>query len=884
MSRYTVVVIIMLSLVGMFGCKGHTKESLNTEGQNLLQQGNYNGAIVHFKNALEKDPNFTEARFNLGLAYVETGKLDQAEREFQKVQLQNPHDDRVGFQLARIANFQNKPAVAVPLLDEYLAKHPDDAAAIEQLAFSATISGDPAAARRHLERALALEPDRVSARLALIHNFMTQGDRGNARQAIEELLAKDPESRPALHALAQLEAQERDPEGMLDVYSRISSIYPSDLFARYKEGSLLIDKGQGDSVKASAEAMIKEFPKKAEGYRLLGLYYSRTGNFDEAVTQLSKSLRIQPDLETYYLLGLAYYYQGNLEMAVTQFQTVIDYSPGFVQARVMQGEIFLRQRRGPEALAVADKMIDGSPADFRGHALKGDALILVGRPQDAQAQYAKALELAPSHYGLMVKNGLLKLSMGDADGESNLLEALKVSPGGVDARLALHAYYLRNGRVDEAVKILEDGLTGGKPDAVLYNALAKAALGRRDAEGADELLAKARAADPTFLQTYYNTATFRLAQGKPDDAVAQYDLALGIKPDDVRSLTASAAVLDKQGNAEEARSRLEKARATGDLGAALMLSAFLQQHGESDAALAVLEEELVKAPSNLGLVQAKARLHVARKETDKAMALYGRLEAADPWAGTMERTRAWMALGEVDKAEESARRLVQLSPGKARSYLPLAAILEARKDRAAAEAELVRAVGIEPENEQVGVLLGEFQLRGRDLDKALKSFDTVLAYAPTNAQALTGKGMVVQLKGDRDAAAKLYLQAVQARHDYVPALNNLAMLWADSEETRLQAVNLAMAAYVRSNTNPSVIDTLGYTLIRNDRAQEALKVLDRALTLAPGNPAIMYHQALALAALDRTAEAVTTLEQALAGGEFEEREQAEKLMNSLKKS
>jgi Flp pilus assembly protein TadD len=315
-----------------------------------------------------------------------------------------------------------------------------------------------------------------------------------------------------------------------------------------------------------------------------------------------------------------------------------------------------------------------------------------------------------------------------------------------------------------------------------------------------------------------------------------------------------------------------------------MLSAFLQQHGESDAALAVLEEELVKAPSNLGLVQAKARLHVARKETDKAMALYGRLEAADPWAGTMERTRAWMALGEVDKAEESARRLVQLSPGKARSYLPLAAILEARKDRAAAEAELVRAVGIEPENEQVGVLLGEFQLRGRDLDKALKSFDTVLAYAPTNAQALTGKGMVVQLKGDRDAAAKLYLQAVQARHDYVPALNNLAMLWADSEETRLQAVNLAMAAYVRSNTNPSVIDTLGYTLIRNDRAQEALKVLDRALTLAPGNPAIMYHQALALAALDRTAEAVTTLEQALAGGEFEEREQAEKLMNSLKKS
>jgi Flp pilus assembly protein TadD len=248
----------------------------------------------------------------------------------------------------------------------------------------------------------------------------------------------------------------------------------------------------------------------------------------------------------------------------------------------------------------------------------------------------------------------------------------------------------------------------------------------------------------------------------------------------------------------------------------------------------------------------------------------------------MERTRAWMALGEVDKAEESARRLVQLSPNKAQSYLPLAAILEARKDRAAAEKELAKGVELEPKNAQMGVLLGEFQLRSRDLDKALKTFETVLAYAPTNAQALTGKGMVVQLKGDKDGAAKLYLQAVQSQNDHVPALNNLAMLWADGEKTRLQAVNLAMAAFVRANSNPSVIDTLGYTLIRNDRAEEALKVLERALTLAPGNPAIMYHQALALAALDRKAEALTTLEQALAGGEFEEKGDAVELFEKLK--
>jgi Flp pilus assembly protein TadD len=312
-----------------------------------------------------------------------------------------------------------------------------------------------------------------------------------------------------------------------------------------------------------------------------------------------------------------------------------------------------------------------------------------------------------------------------------------------------------------------------------------------------------------------------------------------------------------------------------------MLSNFLQQHGEGEAALKVLDEELVKQPGHQGLLLAKARLHILRKETDKAMAVYGQLEAADPWGGTMERTRAWMALGETDKAEETARKLIAMSPGKPHSYLPLAAILESRKDRRGAEEVLTKCVELEPKNPQLGVLLGELQLRGRELDKAMASFQKVLDYAPTNAQALTGKGMVVQLRGNRAEAAKLFLQAVQAQHDYVPALNNLAMLWADSEQTRQHSVNLALAAFMRANTNPSVIDTLGYTLIRNDRAEEALRVLERALAIAPGNQEIMYHKGLALAELGRADEARTALEAALAGGDFEQKPNAEALLKKL---
>ncbi len=881
MTRSTVFALAIMLCVGLAGCKGHTSESLNAEGEALFQQGNYNGAIVHYKNALEKDPNFVAARFNLGLAYIETGKMDQAEKEFQKVLLQNPYDGRVNFQLARIANFQNKPAVAVPLLMAYLKEHPDDAAALEQLAISATISGDSASARTHLEKALAVEPGRTSAKLGLIQVFMGQGDRAAARSMLEELLAQEPDNRAGLHALAQLEAQEKDPEGMLDAYSRISSMYPSDLFARYKEGSLLMNKGEGEKVKASAEAMLRDYPDSAEGHRLMGLYLFREGEFDEAATYLGKSLRIKPDLETYYLLGLVYYNLENLELAVTQFQTVLDYSPGFVQARIMQGEIFLRQGRGPEAMFVAEKLLEGSPEDFRGHVLKGDALIMQGKAHEALAEFNLAMELAPSHYGLLLKTGLLKLSLGDSSGEDELVKAIKISPEGVDARMALHSYYFRNGRTEEAVAVLTEGLNGSRNDAVLYNALAKASLGRKDAEGAEEYLAKARGVDPAFLQTYYHGAIAKLFQNKLDEAVTQYDLALGFAPNDLRALFASAAVLEKQGKLDEAQIRLEKARATKDTGAILMLSSFLQRNKKSDEALTVLNQERTQQPENMVLVQGLAKLHVARKEMDKAMTLYDQLEQIDPYGGTMERMRAWMAAGDLDKAEESARRLMQLQPDKGQSCLPLANILEMRQNRPEAESVLVKGWALDPTDDRIGVVLGELQLRGREAEKALATFDQVLVNSPANAQALTGKGMALQLLGKNDQAAKMYLQAVQAKHDHVPALNNLAMIWADDKQKSAQAVNLAMAAFVLASNDPAILDTLGYALIRNNRSEEALGVLERALLLAPGNPGILYHQGLAQAELGRKDEARATLEVALDETDFAEREDAEKLLRTL---
>src|SRR5512141_3006006 len=92
--------LLLLMICSSGGSK--TKEDLYAEGLKQLKAANPNGAVVLFKNALEKDENYVDARFMLARAYARTGKKDQAEKEFLKVLKQNPSRDDVLPELADI--------------------------------------------------------------------------------------------------------------------------------------------------------------------------------------------------------------------------------------------------------------------------------------------------------------------------------------------------------------------------------------------------------------------------------------------------------------------------------------------------------------------------------------------------------------------------------------------------------------------------------------------------------------------------------------------------------------------------------------------------------------------------------------------------------------
>lgn len=135
---------------------------LSRMGDLYLRGGNRDAAIAAYEKAAQFNPSDVESQSNLATAYLEEGKLADAERCFRWVLT----------------------------VEEY-------ATAYNGLGLIAIQRQDPAAARENFERAIALDPDLMEAQLNLGLIYKMAGDLPRAKACFETFVAKAPRARYA---------------------------------------------------------------------------------------------------------------------------------------------------------------------------------------------------------------------------------------------------------------------------------------------------------------------------------------------------------------------------------------------------------------------------------------------------------------------------------------------------------------------------------------------------------------------------------------------------------------------------------------------------------------------------------------------------------------
>ncbi|MFC1657363.1 XrtA/PEP-CTERM system TPR-repeat protein PrsT [Candidatus Moduliflexota bacterium] len=914
----TILTVLLVVLFSSPACGSKPKEELFTEGVKLLGENNPGGATVLFKNALDQDPNFYEARFQLARAYLASGKVDAAEQELQKVVTQNPSFSDARIEMARAYLLKSKLEEALRELESVLEDDPMNVKALTIAGAVHGAKGDHEKAEQLLARALEEDPGDAGAHMTMANLMIAVGRPGDAERLLRELLQIDPDHNPALHQMAQLQLQEQDREAALGTYDRLIETYPTDLKAFYKKGMILIDQGKYDEAGAIAEKLKGTFPNRPEGSRLkgLGFFYSR--NYVEAITELQKAVAIQTTPGDLYYLGLAHYGRGEYEQALSQFQKTLDLSPSSQRARELVAMVLLKQGRVDDAIAAGRNAVENDAGSALAHKTLGDAYIAGGMMDEGMDELNRALEINPDLAEVHLKKGLVDLKMGrDREGADALRTAVEANPDKVDSRLLLASYHMKKKEYGKAIETLEEGMNGNKQDAVLHNFVASVLLKQGKVKEGVAELETARKLDPDHLPPYFNLAVFYLSRGERDKGIQVLEDALKRSPENVRVLIALGWQLETEGSKEGALEHYKRAAAAEGTEGDLTLAGYYTRQKELEKALQTVDGALSKVERpDIRLHELKGRLLFSLGKPEEGTKAYEELDKAFPGKALPFLVQAYVSIkrpdralkivedavkehpqnvglkvwvsklnqvmGRREKAIENARRIIDEHPDAPEGYVTLARLLiqYGKIDEGLSTLKNAKSV----DDGRISMELGSVMEAQRKFDAALAEYKAAEKKQPGNVAPVYQQGVVYTKQGKEKEAIERYEKVLEFSSSHVASLNNLAYLYAEGDKDLDKAGRMAARAYMARPQDGRILDTLGYILLKSGKDEESLKVLKKAAEMVPDNPTIHYHLALAYRDNGLVTGAVESLEKAVRMGRFPEAGSAESLLKELKEN
>ncbi|SDF57540.1 Flp pilus assembly protein TadD, contains TPR repeats [Limimonas halophila] len=427
----------------------------------------------------------------------------------------------------------------------------------------------------------------------------------------------------------------------------------------------------------------------------------------------------QVPLEEAFQLARKHRNAGNLIVAERAYRDILESTPDEPDAQFELALVCWSRGKRQETRDLLDKALAAKGDDagvLNAHAVVSHEM---GRPEDAVADWRRALELAPDNAGMLGNLGLALVTIGEVDEAiERCRAALALDPEHTSAALNLGRALQTSGRLHEAVEVWED-LAARQPEAVKAHANLGNAyrdLGRPvDAEAACR---RALALDSESALAHNNLGNALLDQAKLAEAESAFERATELAADYSDAINNLGVARQLQGRFEDAAKahRFALALDADDAKAHAHLSNALREQGEFAKAENAIQQAVYLAPDEVDYHLLHAELLIAADRADEAEAVVNHAVSLSP-DSAQARTKLARALslaGRYQEAIDEARQAVELQPDLAWTHHALAAAHFWAGNNAEAEAAAHKAIEIAPRFAQAYVWLGDFyQILGR---------------------------------------------------------------------------------------------------------------------------------------------------------------------------
>jgi tetratricopeptide (TPR) repeat protein len=580
-------------------------------GKAVHDKGQVDTAIACFRKAVELDPKLARAHHDLGQGLRDKGQVDEAIACFRKAIELDPKLAGAHIDLAAILfGWKRDYPAAIASYRKAIKLAPKVAALYRDLAVALSRNGQVDEAIGCYRQAIQLDPkDAVLYRdlgVALYDNGQVDEAIACHRQAIQLY----PKYALAYNGLGIALARQGKLDEAIACYRQTIQLEPKFAMAHNNLAYALADQGKLDEAIACYRQVVKLDPKNAGAHFNLGSFLLKQGKLDEAIACYRQAIKVAPKLPVaHYNLGLALARQDKLDEAIACYRRAIELDPKFAYAHYGLGIALHKQRKLDEAVACYRQAIKLAPMYAPVHTDLGNALASQGKPDEAVACYRQAIKLAPMY-----------------------------APAHTDLGNAL----ARQGKPDEAIACYRQAIKLDPKNAMAHN---KLGLALHEQRKLDEAIACYRLAiqlDPMYAPAHNNLGAALERQGKQDGAIACYRQAIKLDPKDALAHTNLGAALYEQDKQDEGIACFKKA--------------------------IKLDPKYAPAHNNLGLALAR------QGKQDEAIACYRRAIELDP-KNALAHNNLGLALimqGKPDEAIAFCRLAIKLDPKLALAHINLA--------------------------------------------------------------------------------------------------------------------------------------------------------------------------------------------------------------------
>ncbi len=786
--RFFILALFSISLIACGGAE-ERKSVYMEKAKASMKTGDLDKARIELKNVLQIDPKDAEAYYQLGKVFEQKKNYRKAYANYLKADELNPE---LLQNQARLGRF-------------YLV-----------------LMNDVGKAQEKIDLILSKDPQNSDGLLLKAVSLLRKGNADEGMKIIKDITIRDIGHTESVLILASLYIKDNkasDAISLLD--SALKNNKNNEQLNKLLASALVANKDYN-----RAEIIYKDFLERnsesSASYNNLAAFYNQTGNKVKAENILRASIDNKTDEER--ILTLIKYIRATqgAESAIKELESFIAANSSLGKLRIALAELFIMNKNKQSAVKVFKRAINDFSEEVTGVTARTALASIYIQEKD----YDKAVEVIDEAILISPNDPQInylraKFAVRDKDMEKAIISlriVTKETPENIEAFLLLANVYQQQGDVEQIKSTLNSAYKNNLTNADALLKLAQFYL-KRDTKQAEKIIDN------------YNS----------------------LKDSDYDGLSIKSAILNQNKEYSDAYeiARILMELYPGKPNGYLQAIPFLNQQGDKQQAISILEKGYINAKDNKKILTLLTTLQVSEKKFDTVINRLNKEIKSSPEDVGLKLllAKVYMVNKNIDSSEMVLNEVISAAPETEEAYLLLSQIYQSKKDM---------------------VSVKDVLLKGKENVRASVKIPFKLA-------------SIYEAESSYKNAIEIYRDLYQKHPDNLLIINNLASMISDYENDSSDLdLMKALASKLEANNQPIFLDTIGWVYYKLGDYQKAVKYLTKAVEKLPEVNVFNYHLGMAYKKSGDAVQAKIYLEKSLASDKpFKQKKLAESALKDL---